>query len=94
MEIFNGQIQKLKKESGELKEQVKQKTIGYILAALGLVAGLAWNEAIKALIDYFFPPNQNGLIVKFVYAILMTIVVVIITVYLIRLTSKEKGKNQ
>ncbi len=94
MEIFNGQIQKLKKESGELKEQVKQKTIGYILAALGLVAGLAWNEAIKALIDYFFPPNQNGLIAKFVYAILMTIVVVIITVYLIRLTGKEKGKNQ
>jgi len=56
----------------------------YIAAALGLVAGLAWNEAIKALIDYVFPLSKNTLIAKFSYAGLITLVVVLITIYLAR----------
>ena len=35
----------------ELGDEVKKKTLGYILAVLGLVSGLAWNEAIKAIIE-------------------------------------------
>ncbi|MEK9171243.1 MAG: DUF5654 family protein, partial [Patescibacteria group bacterium] len=42
-----------------LSKQVREKTTGYILAAFGLVAGLAWNDAIKSTIDRFFPLNQG-----------------------------------
>ncbi len=38
-----------------LRGEFKKRVAGYILAGLGLVAGLAWNDAIKALIDSLFP---------------------------------------
>ena len=71
-----------------LRKEIKEKTIGYLLAAFGLVAGLAWNEAMKSLID-FFPHTWNGILIKFVYAIFVTVIVVIITVYFVRLTDKK-----
>jgi hypothetical protein len=79
------------KEKGKgMKEEIKQRTVGYITAALGLVAGLAWNEAIKSLIEYFFPMNQNNVLAKFIYAFVVTAVVVIITIYLIKLLGKKE----
>ncbi|MBI2010717.1 MAG: hypothetical protein HYS89_00555 [Candidatus Colwellbacteria bacterium] len=59
-------------------------------AALGLVVGLAWNDAIKTLIEYLFPLKQNTIAAKFFYAIIITIVLVLITAYIIR---KPKEKN-
>lgn len=60
-----------------LSKQVREKTTGYILAAFGLVAGLAWNDAIKSTIDRFFPLDQGNIVIKFAYALVITIVVVI-----------------
>lgn len=68
----------------DIRQQVRKQTAGYILTALGLVAGLAWNEAIRALIVHFYPLDQNSLWAKFVYALLVTIVVVIVSAYLLR----------
>ena len=74
----------------DIKREVRERTAGYIVAALGFVAGLAWNEAIKALIESFFPQgNANSVLAKFIYAILVTIVVVLVTVYLGKLFRKE-----
>jgi len=61
-----------------LSKQVKEKTTGYILAAFGLVAGLAWNDAIKSTIDRFFPLDQGNVIIKFAYALGITVTVVIV----------------
>lgn len=81
-----------------IEETIKQKEkefrsqiVGYIVAALGLVAGLAWNEAIRSLIDYLFPfSGGNGLAAKFVYAALVTIVIVLVSSYLIRVGGKRE----
>ena len=70
--------------------EVREKTFGYIIGALGLVAGLAWNEAIKSVIDYFFPSSQNGLLAKFLYALLITLIVVVISTYLVRISTKRE----
>jgi len=67
---------------------------GYILAAFGLVAALAWNDAIKSLIEYFFPLNKNTVLIKFTYAILITFIVVIISVYLKRLLSDKDNETK
>ncbi|MEK7162474.1 MAG: DUF5654 family protein [Patescibacteria group bacterium] len=76
-------------DTGEIKKEVKERTLGYIVAALGLVAGLAWNEAIKSLIEYLFPiAGGGGLLAKFLYAILATIVVVIISSYLVQILKR------
>lgn len=72
----------------ELHKEVRKQTIGYIIAALGLVAGLAWNEAIKELIGMIIPLGAGSLIIKFAYAIIITLIVVLASVYLVKDTKK------
>ncbi len=90
---MKNQLGKIKKESEKIKKEVRERTIGYIVAAFGLVTGLAWNEAIKSLIEYIFPLSRNSLLLKFVYAILITLVLVFISIYLVKLF-KDEEKNQ
>jgi len=86
-------FKKIKEEQARLSREVKKSTIGYIIAAFGLVAGLAWNDAIKAIIQYFFPLNSDSLLVKVFSAFLVTIIVVIVSVYLIGL-AEDKKENE
>ena len=72
----------------ELKMQIKSQTSGYIVAALSLVAGLAWNDAIKGLVAIFFPLETSGVLIKFMYAIIVTIIVVIISMSLLKIPNK------
>ncbi|KKW42588.1 MAG: hypothetical protein UY92_C0005G0010 [Candidatus Magasanikbacteria bacterium GW2011_GWA2_56_11] len=80
---------KIKEEGKRVTGEVREKVTGYILAALGLVAGLAWNEAIKALIEYFFPVSGGGLLAKFVYALFISFAVVVVSVYLARIMQRK-----
>ena len=86
-------LRRLKDGSNAVRKEVQYQTVSYIAAALGLVAGLAWNEAIKAAIEYFFPLTKNTLWAKFAYAALITAAVVLISVYLIRFLGKKEEKN-
>ena len=81
---------KIKNESEEIKKEIRQRTIGYILTALGLVAALAWNEAIKSFIEHFFPISRNTLLAKFIYAMVITFIVVIFSISLMRLLDNKK----
>ncbi len=65
-----------------LRKQIKNQAVTYILGALGLVAGLAWNDAIKTLIDFLFPLDKNGIIIKFIYAVIITVVVVLLGLWI------------
>jgi hypothetical protein len=82
------------KGSEELRREVREKTVGYITAALGLVAGLAWNEAIKAFIEHLFPLQKDTLVAKLFYAVAITLVVVFLSIYLMRLVSVGKEKEE
>lgn len=84
---------KIKNRSKEVRKEIRQRTAGYMLAAFGLVAALAWNDAIKGLIEYFFPLNKNTVLAKFIYAIVITFVVVIASIYLTRLLSNKKEEK-
>ena len=74
----------------KLKQEVTQKTISYITAAFGLVAGLAWNDAIKSLIELLFPESGNTIVIKFAYALILTIILVVVTIQLNNFLSKDK----
>jgi hypothetical protein len=88
-------MERIKQSSAQLREEMRNKLKGYIVAAFGLVAGLAWNEAIKSLIEYIFPLNKDYIWAKFLYAIILTIVLVLVTVYVSRmLTKKEKVEEK
>lgn len=83
-------LKKFKEEQARLRREIKEKTTTYVLAAFSFVAGLAWNEAIKGFIDQFFPADRNTILIKFVYAIIVTVVIVIVTIYLARLIQKKE----
>jgi uncharacterized membrane protein len=68
----------------EIKKQIRSQTAGYLTGALGLVAGLAWSDAIKALINILFPFAKGGLVAMFVYAVIITVVVVLVGSYLLK----------
>jgi|SRR3989344_7755986 len=83
-------IVKIKQEGEEIKKELQHRMTGYIVGALGLVAGLAWNDAIKSLIEYLFPLAKNTLLAKFTYAVLMTFIIGVIASYLIRFFDKKE----
>lgn len=72
-----------------MHEEVRERIVGYLAAAFGLVAGLAWNDAISAFIQYFFPLGREGVWAKFVYAGVLTTVVVIVSMYLARMIQHQ-----
>ena len=81
---------RLSEERVKLRKEVRERTFTYLVAAFSLVAGLAWNEAIKSLIDYFLPLSTNTLMAKFIYAVAITIFVVYLTVSLEKLLKREE----
>ncbi len=83
------QLEKIKKQSAELQKEIREKIVGYIGAGFGLIASLAWNEAIKALIEHLFPLQQDTILAKFIYAGAMTVVLVFVTVYLVKIFTRK-----
>jgi len=86
----SGGLNKIKSESSKISKEVKEKTFGFIITALSLVAGLAWNEAIQSLIKSFFEVDKDSILIKFIYAAVMTLVLVFITIYLAKIFGQNK----
>ena len=93
MKKITEKIGTIKDRSTELEREVREKTLGYIITSFGLVAGLAWNDAIKTFIESFFPDPGNSIRAKFIYALIMTIFVVAVSLYLSRIFKVEKKKK-
>ena len=74
----------------ELKNNVITQTITFVTAAFGVVAALAWNEAIKAWLESFIKTG-NGAIALTIYALIVTIMSVIISMFLVWF--KQKIQN-
>jgi uncharacterized membrane protein len=74
-----------------LTSEVLDKFSELITTALGLVAALAWNTAIQNLFDTVFGGTGGKLAGQFVYATLITIVVIFAAIFLAR--AAERAKN-
>lgn len=86
-------IQKLSKKSVEVRTAFADQAMSYVTAALSVVAGLAWNDAVKAAINYFFPAQTSSIAAQFIYATAMTFVVVVLTMILRRVLGLVKLKQ-
>src|SRR3989338_1652083 len=73
----------------ETNKQILSQTLGFISSAFVLVAALAWNEAIKATITRYFPAG-SGIVSLLIYALVVTIIAVLVTSYLSKLAGKDK----
>ena len=68
-----------------------QTMITLASASLGLVAALAWNEAIKEAIKQVLGTGES-LAALWTYAILATLIAIVVLVILARLASKVGGE--
>lgn len=73
-----------------MKILILDKMSALITAAFGLVAALAWNEAIKAIFKELFG-SADSIAPMLAYAITVTIVAVILTILVARSLSKMKS---
>ena len=85
----NKHLNKIKNGIEKVKREFKERVITLILGGFGLVAVLAWNEAIKTLFETIFP-KQSELIGKFIYAIIVTIIVVLVSLRFRKIFQKKE----
>lgn len=75
------------KREKKVSEQVIETMSGLITSAFGLIAALAWNDAIKAVIEQFFPAAK-GATGMVIYAVVITIIAVMAAVWIGRIATK------
>ncbi|WP_298501842.1 DUF5654 family protein [uncultured Methanobrevibacter sp.] len=73
--------------ASEVTKLIMETILGLITTAFAFVAGLAWNDAIQKLIEQFIG-SGDALPSLFTYAIVVTVVAVIVTVLLARVAGK------
>jgi hypothetical protein len=70
---------------------ILQTMITLASASLGLVAALAWNEAIKAAIKHMLG-EDDSLAALFIYAILATLIAIVVLLILGRAAARIGGE--
>ena len=73
--------------ASEVTKLIMETILGLITTAFAFVAGLAWNDAIQKLIEQFIGTG-DALPSLFIYAVVVTVVAVIVTVLLARVAAK------
>jgi hypothetical protein len=84
--------EKLVREAKGFKSQFIERFLKLITGGFGLVAALAWNEAIKEGVNVYIKPyfgENSGFITMVVYAIIVTALAVVITYQLSKLRGED-----
>lgn len=82
----------LKETNPALYKEILRKMLDLATSGFGLVAALAWNELIKELVTEYIQPlvgGASGLISLFIYAVVVTVLAVLVTINLSRLIKKN-----
>lgn len=88
------ELRKLKTEKDKIETAFKRRTEGYIITAFGIVAGLSWNEAVQALMGYLFPIEKDTILAKFLYAVIMTAILVFMSLYVVKFINKNDDSKK
>ena len=75
-----------------MKAETLDKIAALLTAAFGLVAALAWNGAIRAIFAEVFSTADN-IWAMLVYAVVVTIIAVLVTIWIAHATNKAKGES-
>ena len=87
----NNMADEEKEEKTTLKTEVLDKISALVTAAFGLVAALAWNDAIKTIFKEIFG-DESTIGPMLLYAIIVTIIAVILTIIVARAVANAKNK--
>ena len=75
-----------------MKAEILDKIAALVTAAFGLVAALAWNGAIRAIFEAVFGTADN-IPAMLVYAVLVTIIAILATIWIARAVKRAKGES-
>lgn len=81
-------------EEEALTGEILDKFSQLITTALGLVAALAWNDAIQLLFNQLLGDSGGALAAKFFYAFLVTLIVIFATIAVSRAAERAKKLEQ
>lgn len=76
-----------------LTSEVASEILRLATSAFGLVAALAWNDAVQALFREYLPIS-HGIAAKFGYAVLLSALIVIVTINLTKLSRLANGEQK
>lgn len=85
-----------KKKVSIISQEIAIQTLTLASSALGLVAALAWNEAITEYINIYIKPylaKSSGVISLFIYAIFITIITVIVAMQMAKVKKRLDSSN-
>jgi hypothetical protein len=74
-----------------MKAEVIEKVAALMTAAFGLVAALAWNEAIQAIFKTYISAG-SGIWAMLFYAVIVTVIAVWATIKIGQMAEKAKKK--
>lgn len=80
----------------KLRQELLKQMVTLSTAGFGLVAALAWNEAIQTFVQEYidrYVSIGSGIISRFIYAIVITIIAVFVTYHLTKISGEEDEKN-
>lgn len=90
-------IKKPLKLGRDFQKEVLKQMITLSSAGFGVVAALAWNEAIQAFVNEYivtYLSVGSGIASKFIYAVVITIVAVLVTYQLTRLIREKEDEEK
>jgi len=80
-----------KYEITRVRDNMKERIFTIVIASLGLIAALAWDDALKHLFEKIFG-GEDTLVEQFIFAVVITGVAAVVSVYLEKIYSKRRGK--
>ena len=75
-----------------MQKEVIEKIAALITAAFGLIAALAWNEAIQEIFRLVFG-EQSGVLAMIAYAVIVTVIAIVFTIWIGRVSEKSTGRK-
>jgi uncharacterized membrane protein len=84
---------KLGKDARELKKQIAAQMLTLATSGFGLVAALAWNEFIQSVVNEVIKPligESSGVISQLIYAVIVTILAVVVTYNLSKFVERKE----
>lgn len=79
-------------EPKKFSKEAASQMVTLLLGGFAFVAALAWNDAVQSLFSTFFDPKNSGVLVKFIYAGLITLVITLISFRLSRYLRKDDSR--
>jgi len=84
-----------KSEKKKLQVEIVKQMLTLSTSAFGLVAALAWNSLIQEFVNSYVKkwlPSGSGIISLLIYAVIVTLLAVFVTLQLSRISEKLQEK--